>query len=347
MLEIPTTLVANNPVARGAARLLYRNQGGGLRDCKFLQLAEILPTGSLLVLNDTKVFPARILAAGFEILLLGLPKPCSANGSSNDYQCEALIKPSKKIALGQCLQIDDAVSITVTSRHVVATHPIYQIQITTTVDLYAWLERYGSIPLPPYIKNSSSAEKYQTDYARHRGSVAAPTAGMHFTLEHLATLRDVGIDHCYLTLHVSAGTFLPIRTANPAEHRLLPEYYCVPKDSTAKISAAQQQGQAIIAVGTTSMRALESFKQLNAPQPDTWYETDLYLHPQSPLRSQLFSGLITNFHQPSSTLFQLISALIGAQEAERMYLHAVKQRYRFYSFGDSCLFDLPHRVEML
>lgn len=343
MLEIPTTLVANNPVARGTARLLYRNKSGGLRDCKFSQLAEVLPAGALLVLNDTKVFPARIFAEGFEILLLGLPQPC---GTSN-YRCAALLKPSKKISIGQCLQIDDAVSITVTSRHVVATHPIYQLEITSTVDLYAWLERHGNTPLPPYIKNSSSSEKYQTDYARHRGSVAAPTAGMHFTLEHLAALRDVGIDHCYLTLHVSAGTFLPIRTATPAEHRLLPEYYCVPKNTAAKIDTAQQQGQAVIAVGTTSMRALESFRQLNAPQPDTWYETDLYLHPQSPLRSQLFSGLITNFHQPSSTLFQLISALIGAQEAERMYLHAVKQRYRFYSFGDSCMFDLPHKVEML
>ena len=339
MLEIPTTLIANNPVARGTARLLYRNKSGGLRDCKFSQLADVLPAGALLVLNNTKVFPARIFAAGFEILLLSLPQPC---GTSN-YRCAALIKPSKKISIGQCLQIDSTVDMTVISRQVIATHPIYQIQITATTDLYAWLERHGNTPLPPYIKNSSSAGKYQTDYAKHSGSVAAPTAGMHFTLEHLSALRRVGIEHCYLTLHVSAGTFLPIRTATPAEHRLLPECYYVPKDTAAKIDAAQQREQAVISVGTTTMRALESFRQLDVPQPNTWYETDLYLHPQSSIHSLLSSGLITNFHQPSSTLFQLISALIGAQETVRMYQHAVEQRYRFYSFGDSCMFDLSQR----
>ena len=340
MLEIPAELIAHNPVARGMSRLLYRDKNAGLHDCKFLQLAEVLPASSLLVLNDTKVFPARILASGFEFLLLGLPQLDQRD--ANSYQCEALIKPSKKIAIAQCLQIDESVSITVTGKRRVATHAIHQIQITTTagVDLSAWLERYGNTPLPPYIKDSSSLAEYQTDYAKHRGSVAAPTAGLHFTREHLTALRSAGIEHCYLTLHVSAGTFLPIRTPDPAEHKLLPEYYYVPEDTVVKVRAAQQQGRAVVAVGTTSLRALESFMRLKAPQPNTWYETDLYLHPHSPLRSQLFSGLITNFHQPSSTLFQLICSLIGRQEAERMYQHAVKQRYRFYSFGDSCLFAL-------
>lgn len=356
LLKIPAELIANDPVARGAARLLYRHKTGGLHDCQFAQLAEVLPTGALLILNDTKVFPARILSAGFEFLLLGRPKLHQADRSAHNYQCEALIRPSKKVSLAQCLQIDAAVSIMITSKRVVATHGIYQLQITTNsdIDLYAWLEQHGNTPLPPYIKNSNSSGEYQTDYARHSGSVAAPTAGLHFTMEHLDALRSIGIDHCYLTLHVSAGTFLPIRTADPAEHRLLPECYRIPEDTVAKIHRAQQQGRAVVAVGTTSLRALESFMQLEAAQPDTWYETDLYLHPCTALQAQncaqrlrVCRGLLTNFHQPSSTLFQLISALVGEQEAVRMYQHAVAERYRFYSFGDSCLFDLSQATEML
>ncbi|MDE3269135.1 MAG: S-adenosylmethionine:tRNA ribosyltransferase-isomerase [Pseudomonadota bacterium] len=353
MLAIPPELIAHNPVQRGKARLLHRMLDGQLHDCRFAQLAEVLPFKSLLVLNDTKVFPARICAAGFEFLLLGLPTPSNdslhASGgkesSSVSYRCEALVKPSKKLRFTQVIQVDSAVRIVVAGKRSVAKHAIYQLHITTSagVDFYDWLEQHGNTPLPPYIKDSSSQVEYQTDYAKHRGSVAAPTAGLHFTREHLMRLQSVGIDHCYLTLHVSAGTFLPIRTANPAEHQLLPERYCVPQASVAKINAARRQGQEIIAVGTTSLRALESFMRQTTARADTWYETDLYLHPQAPLRSQLFSGLITNFHQPSSTLFQLICALIGAPEAERMYQHAIKQNYRFYSFGDSCFFELAAR----
>lgn len=343
-LEIPPALIAQAPRRRGATRLLVRSTDGQLQHSHFRKITSLLPRGTLLVLNNSKVFPARIKLAKGELLLLGTPQP----RHDNTYVCEALGRPVRKFPVGCELQLANDVRVRVVAQQQRSRHVILTLHLLYAGDLNAWLAQHACVPLPPYIKRddeqpahlSADLHTYQTVYASVSGSVAAPTAGLHFSHSCLRQLALAGIETAYLTLHVSAGTFLPIRTPNIAEHVLLPEHYLLPSATLQAIRTAQTQQRPIVAVGTTVLRALEDFFQDGKEKAaaGNWLETELYIYPQAQkFKPQLLHGLLTNFHQPSSTLFLLVRALLGTQETTQLYRAAVQQKYRFFSYGDSCL----------
>ena len=344
-LTIPPQLIAQTPRQRGTTRLLVRDKNGNLTHTHFSKIYSLLPRDTLLILNNSKVFPARLhLPQGGELFLLNMPQAIT----QHLYTCEALGRPQRKLPVGCQLQLADQMEIQVTGQRRCSEHVILTLQFSYAGDVYAWLHKNACVPLPPYIKRpheqpaaqSVDLHTYQTVYASVGGSVAAPTAGLHFSHACLRQLALVGVEVAYLTLHVSAGTFLPVRTKNIADHRLLPERYLLPPATLHAIRKAQTQQRPIVAVGTTVLRALEDFFRDGKERAtaDTWLETELYIYPQAKkFQSSLLRGLLTNFHQPDSTLFLLICALIGTQEAIHLYRNAVQQKYRFFSYGDSCL----------
>lgn len=344
-LEIPPALIAQAPRRRGTTRLLTRTRAGQLQHNHFRKIASLLPRGTLLVLNNSKVFPARLkFAQGGELLLLGTPTP----HRDDLYVCEALGRPARKLPVGCELQLDRGARVRVVAQHRRSGHVILTLHLLYAGDLDVWLAQHACVPLPPYIKRadeqpahlSADLHTYQTVYASVRGSVAAPTAGLHFSHSCLRQLALAGIETAYLTLHVSAGTFLPIRTPHIAEHVLLPERYLLPQATLQAIRTAQTQQRPIVAVGTTVLRALEDFfrEGKEKASADSWLKTELFIYPQAKkFEPQLLRGMLTNFHQPDSTLFLLVCALIGTQEAIHLYRTAVQRKYRFFSYGDSCL----------
>ncbi len=344
-LEIPSALVAQAPRRRGTTRLLVRARDGQLQHSHFRKIPSLLPRGTLLVLNNSAVFPARIkLAQGGELLLLGAPQRLR----DNLYACEALGRPVRKLPVGCELQLDQGVRVQVVAQQQHGGHITLTLHLLYAGDLNAWLAQHACVPLPPYIKRddelpaylSADLSTYQTVYAAVSGSVAAPTAGLHFSHSCLRQLALMGIETAYLTLHVSAGTFLPIRTPHIAEHVLLPERYLLPQAALQAIRTAQTQQRPIVAVGTTVLRALEDFFHAGEERAaaDNWLETGLFIYPQAKkFKPQLLHGMLTNFHQPDSTLFLLVCALLGTREATHLYRTAVQRKYRFFSYGDSCL----------
>ena len=344
-LEIPPALIAQAPRLRGTTRLLVHTRDGQLQHTHFRKITSLLPRGTLLVLNNSKVFPARVkLDKGGELMLLGTPQLLQ----DNLYVCEALGRPAHKLPVGCELQLNHDLCVRVVAQQQRSGHAILTLHLLYAGNLNAWLAQHACVPLPPYIKRdneqpahlSSDLHTYQTVYASVRGSVAAPTAGLHFSHSCLRQLALAGIETTYLTLHVSAGTFLPIRTLRVAEHVLLPERYLLPQATLQAIRTAQTQQRPIVAVGTTVLRALEDFfcEGKEKAAAGNWLETELFIYPQEKkLKPQLLHGLLTNFHQPSSTLFLLVCALLGTQEATHMYRIAVQKKYRFFSYGDSCL----------
>ena len=343
-VEIPPALIAQTPRRRGSTRLLVHSRAGQLQHTYFRKIASLLPRGTLLVLNNSKVFPARIKFNQGELLLLGTPQLLH----DNTYVCEALGRPVRKLPVGCELQLADDAHVQVMAQQQHSGHTTLTLHLCYAGNVNKWLARHACVPLPPYVKRddeqpaylSADLHTYQTVYASVSGSVAAPTAGLHFSHSCLRQLALAGIEVAYLTLHVSAGTFLPIRTENVAEHVLLPERYLLPPATLQAIRTAQTQQRPIVAVGTTVLRALEDFFS-DGKEKDSagnWLETDLFIYPQDKkFKPQLLNGLLTNFHQPSSTLFLLICALLGTQETTHMYRTAVQQKYRFFSYGDSCL----------
>ncbi len=343
-LEIPPPLIAQTPRRRGTTRLLVRARDGRLEHSCFRNIARLLPRGTLLVLNNSKVFPARIKHAAGELLLLGAPR----QQGGHLYVCEALARPVRKLPVGSDLRLAHGLRVQVVAQRVRGGHVILTLHLSYAGSLSTWLAQYACVPLPPYIKRdneqlahlSADLHTYQTVYAAISGSVAAPTAGLHFSHLCLRQLALSGIETVYLTLHVSAGTFLPLRTPHIAEHVLLPERYLIPRTTLHALRRAQTQQRPIVAVGTTVWRALEDFFQGGEEQhrAENWLTTDLFIYPQAQkYRSPLLHGLLTNFHHPSSTLFLLVCALLGTREAMRMYRTAVRKEYRFFSYGDSCL----------
>ena len=343
-LEIPPHLIAQTPLHRGSSRLLVRSRHGQLTHTHFHRIATMLPRGTLLLLNNSSVFPARLkLDNGSELLLLSAPRQCA----TASFTCEALGRPMRQLAVGNKLQLDRKTQVQIMTKRTHSGHTILTLHFTHDGNLEAWLAQHAHVPLPPYIKRanerpapySADLHSYQTVYASISGSVAAPTAGLHFSRDCLDKLAAAGIETAYLTLHVSAGTFLPVRTAHIADHTLLPERYFLPRPTLQAIHTAYNQQRPIIAVGTTVLRALEAFCRAgDQASPDNWLSTNLFIYPQQHrFKPQLLSGLLTNFHQPSSTLFLLINALLGADAAIDMYRTAVQHRYRFFSYGDSCL----------
>jgi S-adenosylmethionine:tRNA ribosyltransferase-isomerase len=328
--DLPPELIAQQPLAqRGDSRLLTLNGvTGALDDRQFRELPELLQPGDLLVFNDTRVIPARLFghkASGgrFELLLERL---------LDEQRALVQIRASKAPKPGGQLQFDAGFTATVLGRH----EGLFEIRIASHESWLPLLERHGRMPLPPYINREPTEEdreRYQTVYARWPGAVAAPTAGLHFDQALLDRLAARGIERTFITLHVGAGTFQPLRVERIEEHVMHAERIEINAAACQHIQAARERGGRIIAVGTTVTRALETAAGAEGiPQP--WAgETRIFIYPG--YRFRCVDALITNFHLPESTLLMLVAAFAGQAEILYAYRHAVAQRYRFFSYGDA------------
>lgn len=328
---LPAELIAQEPLAERAASRLLSLDGmtGHVEDRRFADLPALLRRGDLLVFNDTRVIPARLFGekdTGGRIELL---VERVLDGRRALAQCRAS-KPPKP---GQSLLLDHAVPARVVGRK----GEFYEIEFGGQEPLLQILERIGHIPLPPYIARpdaDADRERYQTVFAQAPGAVAAPTAGLHFDNSTLARLEQMGIERTFVTLHVGAGTFQPLRVDDIAQHRMHREWLEIGPDTAARVNAARQAGRRVIAVGTTVVRALETAASDEGVQPFRG-ETDIFITPG--YRFRAVDALITNFHLPESTLLMLVCAFGGMENVLAAYRHAVEQRYRFFSYGDAML----------
>ncbi|MBR0566646.1 tRNA preQ1(34) S-adenosylmethionine ribosyltransferase-isomerase QueA [Azoarcus sp. L1K30] len=326
--DLPPELIAQAPLAeRSASRLLI--VGDTLDDRQFADLPEYLRAGDLLVFNDTRVLHARLYgtkASGGHIEVL-IERPIGP------HEALAQIRASKSPKPGSTLRLADAFDVTVLGR----AGEFFHLRFPDTEDLVVLLERHGKLPLPPYIQRAAGdtdESRYQTVYARSPGSVAAPTAGLHFDQALLERLAQCGVKCAWLTLHVGAGTFQPVRVDDLGEHRMHRERYVIPQETVDAIDATRAAGGRVIAVGTTSMRALEAAAQ-DGPLLAGTGETEIFILPG--FRFRVVDALITNFHLPKSTLLMLVSAFAGMETMRQAYRHAIAQRYRFFSYGDAML----------
>ena len=338
--KLPPDLIAQFALPeRSASRLLAVPpdlNSGALEDHRFVELPDLVEPGDLLVFNDTRVLKARFAGyktSGGKIEVL-IEKVLDARTAL------AQIRASKTPVKGSTLRLADAFDVTVGARLDPAANPFYTLHFPD--DCLALIERYGQLPLPPYIEHAATAadeERYQTVFARHPGAVAAPTAGLHFDERILARLDARGVRRATLTLHVGAGTFQPVRTENLHEHRMHSESYHLSEELVGALAATRAAGGRVIAVGTTAMRALEAAardaereqRALSAIHADT----DIFITPG--YRFRLVDRLVTNFHLPKSTLLMLVSAFSGVESIRRAYGHAIARRYRFFSYGDAML----------
>jgi len=337
--ELPEELIATRPAQnRDESKLLFFNQASGeYKDLSFRDIINLIPEGALLVANQSKVFPCRIFAkkstgAKAEIFFLSV-KP----NHDNAYSC--MIKSSSRKNIGDIFEYE-GIQFTLSSKNTDGTFELTASGLVNSLEEF--LYEKGSIPIPPYIRGGVSDEedkiRYQTVFAKTTGSVAAPTAGLHFTEDVFKELKKRGVDQAFVTLHVGLGTFAPVKVDDLSDHSMHTENYFIDEDNTKIIQEAYQIGRPIIAVGTTTLRALESsFKQLSqgAFLANEMLETSIFLHPGKEVRS--IQGLITNFHLPESTLLMLVSALIGREKVLDLYNHAVTKKYRFFSYGDANL----------
>jgi S-adenosylmethionine:tRNA ribosyltransferase-isomerase len=336
--ELPESLIAQTPLSeRSSSRLMTLDrQTGEIGHHTFRDLARLLRPGDTLVLNNTRVIPARLIGrkrgggANVELLLLK---------QLGEDRWETLARPGKRLKPGAIVDFGDFDG----------DQPLLSAEIEEELPeggrivrfryngiFLEILDRLGQIPLPPYIKAGlEDKERYQTVYARYPGSAAAPTAGLHFTDELLQQLREQGVRTAFLTLHVGLGTFRPVSVERIEEHRMHAEYYELPEETAALLNEARSEGGRIIAVGTTSCRTLETVAQKfkDAPLQASSGWTDIFIYPGYEFR--IVDALITNFHLPRSTLLMLISALAGRENVLRAYEIAVREKYRFFSFGDS------------
>jgi S-adenosylmethionine:tRNA ribosyltransferase-isomerase len=341
--ELPESLIAQTPLLdRTASRLLTLNkQTGAISHQTFEQLADYVEAGDLLVMNDTRVIPARLFGmkkdtgAKVEILLL---KPVGED------RWEALVKPGKRMKQGAVVIFGVDAS---TMEQPLLTAEVLEegemgarlLQFSYTGIFNEILDKLGQMPLPPYIKEQlSEKERYQTVYAKHEGSAAAPTAGLHFTEAYLERLRAKGVQIAFVTLHVGLGTFRPVSADRVEEHQMHAEYYVLSPETAALINATKASGKRVVAVGTTSARTLETVAGLSNEQGEIgssqgW--TSIFIYPGYTF--QVVDALLTNFHLPKSTLLMLISALAGREHVMEAYRQAVGEEYRFFSFGDAML----------
>ena len=335
---LPQGLIAQFPPAeRGSSRLLHLDGASGLlANQHFRELPEFLEAGDVLVMNDTRVINARLTGhkqSGGQIEVL-----IERVLDSADARVLAQVRASKSPRTGMRLLLKGGAEAEVLGR----AGEFYELRFHDCPDIYALIERAGSVPLPPYISHqadAADATRYQTVYAKTPGAVAAPTAGLHFDAAMLAALQARGVTLAWLTLHVGAGTFQPVRVENLAEHQMHSEWYSLPQSTVDAIATARAAGRRVIAVGTTSLRALESAAQLNEAGElrAGSAETRLFIMPGYAFR--VVDRLITNFHLPRSTLLMLVSAFAGTENIRRAYLHAVENEYRFFSYGDAMLID--------
>jgi len=310
---------------------------GAVEHHRFHELPALLRPGDLLVANDTRVLPARLFASvgSREVEVLLLRREPSA---SNEQIWSALARPAKALKEGTTLSFVDPSyhGVVLGSGERGVRHVAFRASTTAAPPFEAWLSRVGHVPLPPYIDRPDEPEdreRYQTVFARDPGSVAAPTAALHFTDETLSAIREHGVEIAFLTLHVGPGTFRPVATENPEEHALDPEPYRVPPETASALQQAQARQGRVIAVGTTSVRALESWARDGKPTDGAWRDTSLFILP--PFEFRIVTGMVTNFHLPRSSLLMLVSALAGRESVLNAYAIAVAEGYRFYSYGDA------------
>jgi S-adenosylmethionine:tRNA ribosyltransferase-isomerase len=325
--ELPQELIAQIPLPERSASRLLQVDGDLLADRSFADIADILREGDLLVFNDTRVLKARffgVKASGGKVEVL-------IERVVDSRTVHAQVRASKSPQPGSAIRLAEAFDVEVGER----AGEFYTLRFPA--DVFELIERHGRLPLPPYIEHDADEfdeQRYQTVYAKQPGAVAAPTAGLHFDQPLLDLLAEKGVRSAYVTLHVGAGTFQPVRSENLAEHKMHTEWYTIPQQTVDAVRAARAAGRSVIAVGTTSMRALESASQsgeLRAGSADT----SLFIMPGYVFKT--VDRLITNFHLPKSTLLMLVSAFAGYRRIRAAYAHAIAQRYRFFSYGDAML----------
>ena len=347
--DLPPELIAQQPAAHrdGSRLLVLERKSGKIAHRQFLDLLEFLKAGDVLVLNNSRVIPARLHGVNattggqFEMLLIEENAP-------NDWW--AMLRPGKRAKIGTKIQLQAKTSAPV---EIFATATAVndaghrRLQFSGTKNILTALDQLGELPLPPYIERAAEKaedkERYQTVYAQPAGSVAAPTAGLHFTPELLEKIRALGVKVCFVTLHVGAGTFLPVKVENISEHKMHAEHFEIGEETVSAINAAKKSGHRVIAVGTTATRALETVARQNAGKLNVYAgKTDIFLFP--PATFQIVDTLLTNFHLPESTLLMLVSAFaapgekIGGRELIlKIYAEAIRERYRFFSYGDAML----------
>ena len=343
------SLIATDPATpRDSSMLLDLSDGQNIKDKHFYDLPDVLQKGDVLVFNNTKVIPAKLYAkranAALEVTLYH---------PEDEFVWWAFIKNSKRLKKDDVIDFyNDEVDAQETpfKAKVIEKRGEDGVLIEFLCkkeELEENLKQFGYMPLPPYIKREklesrNDQENYQTIYAEHKGAVAAPTAGLHFTPEVMKKLEQKGVECLFVTLHVGAGTFLPVKVEDTKDHKMHAEYGIVTQDVADKINKAKKQGRRIIAVGTTSLRLMESA----ADDTGTIYpfkgETDIFITPG--YKFKIIDMIITNFHLPKSTLFMLICAIAGTEKMHKVYEYAISQRYRFYSYGDSSILKCVNKI---
>jgi S-adenosylmethionine:tRNA ribosyltransferase-isomerase len=339
--DLPDTFIAQRPAEqRDSSKLLFLNgKTGELSHHKFSEIYKFLLPGDILVLNNTEVIPGRLLGrketgGKAEVLILDYP---GGKVDSGNFTSDCLINASKSTKTGTFIFFGNGLKAEVTGFF----DGVYSLKFYCGSDFESLLYQMGSVPLPPYIKrgekDSPCNDKtvYQTVYAREKGAVAAPTAGLHFTKELIEKLKSGGVEIAVITLHVGYGTFLPVRSSDIRDHRMHSERFLIPESAADRINRAKKEGRRIIAVGTTCVRTLEFASDKNGTIRSGNGACDLFIYPG--YKFKVVDAMITNFHLPKSTLLMLVSAFAGRENVLGAYKEAIENRYRFYSYGDAML----------
>ena len=330
--DLPEELIAQTPVEprNSSRRMVLPRNGGEIEHKHFYDLPEFLKPGDCLVLNNTRVLPARLYGtredtgAVVEFVLLR---------QHGNKLWECLAGPGKKAKTGYKFRFSDKLTAIVTD---VLEDGNRMIEFACEGDFFAVLDEVGQMPLPPYIKEKlKDKERYQTVYSKDAGSAAAPTAGLHFTKEMLESIKAMGVNIAYVTLHVGLGTFRPVKVEDVTQHKMHTEHYYIPEEAAKTINETRKNGGSVICVGTTSCRTVESCAKKYGEIKECSGDTDIFIYPG--FEFKCMDGLITNFHLPESTLIMLVSAFAGYDNVMNAYNTAVKERYRFFSFGDAML----------
>lgn len=329
--DLPQRLIAQTPLEkRDSSRLLVLDRKtGDIEHKHFTDIIDYLDSNDVLVLNDTKVIPARLYGikedtnAAIELLMLK---------EKEDNVWECLAKPAKRVKVGTTIDFGEGKLKAICTE--VKDEGIRVLKLIYDGILYEILDELGEMPLPPYIHEKlKDQNRYQTVYAKNEGSAAAPTAGLHFTKELMQKIADKGVKIAYITLHVGLGTFRPVNVENIKDHKMHSEFYMMNKETAELLNQVRKNGGRIISVGTTSTRTLETIMRDNTEFKECSGWTDIFIYPGFEFKA--IDALITNFHLPKSTLLMLISALAGKDKIMKAYKEAVKEEYRFFSFGDS------------
>lgn len=336
---LPEHLIAQHPTTdRTASRLLHLNgDAATVIDKQFVDIVNLLESGDLIVLNDTRVIKARL----FGTKTTGGAVEVMIERVIDAHTAYAHVKASRSPNIGSALLLADEINVTVTARH----DDLFELHFAGETDVWTILEQHGEVPLPPYITHTPTDQdenRYQTVFAKHLGAVAAPTAGLHFDDATLNALKQKGIHIAFITLHVGAGTFQPVRVEDIAEHKMHSELYHIPVATAELVAQTKLQGKKVLAVGTTALRALESAADdaggtKEAVLKTGNYETSIFITPG--YQFKIVDRLLTNFHLPKSTLMMLVSAFGGIELIKKAYQHAIKEEYRFFSYGDAMLIE--------